>query len=764
MCPYGPPQQNERAHQTTRERAVSPHSTNLSAKMASKQLGKLRQWGREVISSKEKTVLTQEFKEIEQDVELRRAGIERLYDACGEYHGYLQKKKEYPSVEEGVKMLPVDALGAVMMSHGEEYGDGSAFGQSLFNLGRAHCKIATLQESFALAFRDTYLASLEGALEEFSDYASQRKKLDSRRLAYDAAVAKAGKAKKEKEVREAEEEVTKAKLRYEETSTDVQARMDAIQANEVQQIRDLTQLLAAETHFVEKYLEVLRNTQDEWLDVSMIQQHETPRRKASPHAFAFGRSTPSISSTSRTTVNPRPSSTPGATAPSSEDDDDGDLGFSVRRHGSPANTPRPNSRGSTRSAGTAHRSKRSYDSAGSDAASINKRMSVAGWASSAVSSLSGSGRVKKDGKKDRGIPKEKDAGRGFASLGNNAGDESDDEGVRYDDGVGEDGLSRSFGSSPFSRVLRRTQSISTRQPGNLPNSSSSNSSFNSVSGSASPSPSAPRRLMRAMFDFSGSSDELSFRTGDEIIVVSEPKGGWSMGELSGRRGLFPIDYAEDVPAFRARIVPPPRLTSIAQRAQTDTASEDGTSIVSDFQDVEPSIRLYDEPFGDHHLAKSPMVAEHDHEHEPSVDMTDEGEDEMQGLFGSSDRTMPNGAPPVTFTAHGYEVGNAAGNPVTVNAANSRQPPALPQRKPSKKPPPPPPARRSTISASAAPAHGVRSGDSSVSAPASTANLAASVSFPPPPPVTSRRAKLRARSSTPSMQATDPSDTISPFDN
>ena len=52
----------------------------------------------------------------------------RLYNACGEYHGYLQKKKEYSSVEEGVKMLPVDALGAVMMSHGEEFGPDSAFG------------------------------------------------------------------------------------------------------------------------------------------------------------------------------------------------------------------------------------------------------------------------------------------------------------------------------------------------------------------------------------------------------------------------------------------------------------------------------------------------------------------------------------------------------------------------------------------------------------------------------------------------------------
>jgi len=137
----------------------------------------------------------------------------RLYNACGEYHGYLQKKKEYSSVEEGVKMLAVDALGAVMMSHGEEFGGDSAFGQGLLKVGRAHCKIATLQETFALTFQDTYLASLQGALDEFNDYSSQRKKLDSRRLAYDAAVTKASKAKKEKEIKEAEEELTKAKLR-----------------------------------------------------------------------------------------------------------------------------------------------------------------------------------------------------------------------------------------------------------------------------------------------------------------------------------------------------------------------------------------------------------------------------------------------------------------------------------------------------------------------------------------------------------------------
>lgn len=48
-------------------------------------------------------------------------------------------------------------------------------------LGRAHCKVATLQEAYALTFRDTYFASLETFINEVKEYEQQRKKLESRR-------------------------------------------------------------------------------------------------------------------------------------------------------------------------------------------------------------------------------------------------------------------------------------------------------------------------------------------------------------------------------------------------------------------------------------------------------------------------------------------------------------------------------------------------------------------------------------------------------
>jgi hypothetical protein len=55
-----------------------------------------------------------------------------------------------------------------------------------------------------------------------------------------------------------------------------------------------------------------------------------------------------------------------------------------------------------------------------------------------------------------------------------------------------------------------------------------------------------RKLVRAIHDFNGSSEELSFRTGDEITVVNEVLDEWWMGELDGRKGLFPTVYTEIV--------------------------------------------------------------------------------------------------------------------------------------------------------------------------------------------------------------------------
>ena len=48
-------------------------------------------------------------------------------------------------------------------------------------LGRAHCKVATLQEAYALTLKDTFMASMDQFKEDIKEYEALRKKLDSKK-------------------------------------------------------------------------------------------------------------------------------------------------------------------------------------------------------------------------------------------------------------------------------------------------------------------------------------------------------------------------------------------------------------------------------------------------------------------------------------------------------------------------------------------------------------------------------------------------------
>ena len=108
-------------------------------------------------------------------------------------------------------------------------------------------------------------------------------------------------------------------------------------------------------------------------------------------------------------------------------------------------------------------------------------MSVAGWASSAVGSVASIGKKSKD--KDR-----------FAEL-------QDDIDSNYE----------------------HNDSTEKRSPAKL---------------------NKQKKIVRALRDFEGSPDELTFRAGDEIIVLNEVLEEWWSGSLNNQTGLFPTTYVE----------------------------------------------------------------------------------------------------------------------------------------------------------------------------------------------------------------------------
>ena len=94
------------------------------------------------------------------------------------------------------------------------------------------------------------------------EYQAARKKLETRRLAYDASLAKMQKAKKE-DFR-VEEDLRSQKAKYEETSDDVYRRMQDIKESEVDSVADLGAFLDAELVYYDKCREALLQLKNEW--------------------------------------------------------------------------------------------------------------------------------------------------------------------------------------------------------------------------------------------------------------------------------------------------------------------------------------------------------------------------------------------------------------------------------------------------------------------------------------------------------------------
>lgn len=110
------------------------------------------------------------------------------------------------------------------------------------------------------------------------EYQAARKKLESRRLAYDTSLAKMQKAKKE-DFR-VEEELRSQQLKYEEAEADVERRMFDIKDAEGESIQDLSVFLEAQLAYHEKCRESLMQLQRDWPGRGASQSYNNASRPA----------------------------------------------------------------------------------------------------------------------------------------------------------------------------------------------------------------------------------------------------------------------------------------------------------------------------------------------------------------------------------------------------------------------------------------------------------------------------------------------------
>jgi len=249
--------------------------------MMNKKLDRFKQWAGERMGGEAKTSTSDEFKSLEMEMNLRQDGMDRLHSTMSVYIKSMSKRKESDDKE---KMLPVDVLAQAMIAHGEEFEQDSLFGTCLTMMGQANEKVARVQDSYVQAAGESWMESLERSLAQMKEYQAARRKLESRRLAYDATLSKMQKQKKE-DFR-MEEELRAQRIKYEESSDDVYRRMGEIQDSEAESMADLGAFLDAELEYHDRCRDILANLRRQW--PAGQPKHKNRSRSLTAHSFGNG--------------------------------------------------------------------------------------------------------------------------------------------------------------------------------------------------------------------------------------------------------------------------------------------------------------------------------------------------------------------------------------------------------------------------------------------------------------------------------------------
>ncbi|GAW18367.1 hypothetical protein ANO14919_078420 [Xylariales sp. No.14919] len=226
-----------------------------------KKFDRAFQWAGEKMGHEAKITHSDDFKMLETEMALRYDGMDRLQKSMNTYTKSLSRRGE--TFDDKEKGLPVSYLGRTMIAHGEDFEADSEFGNCLIAMGRANERIAGIQESYVAHATSYWLEGLERSLAMMKEYQSARKKLEHRRLTYEASVTKTQKSKRE-DFR-LEDELRTSKAKYEESSEDVYRRMMDIKEAEADSVRDLGNFLDSELDYYERCAEELRRAKQDWV-------------------------------------------------------------------------------------------------------------------------------------------------------------------------------------------------------------------------------------------------------------------------------------------------------------------------------------------------------------------------------------------------------------------------------------------------------------------------------------------------------------------
>ncbi|EFZ00049.1 Bin/Amphiphysin/Rvs (BAR) domain protein [Metarhizium robertsii] len=227
-----------------------------------KKLDRAVQWAGEKMGSEAKTAHSDEFQRLEAEMALRQEGMESLQKATTAYSKWISRRCD--ASEDKSRAPPTAMLGRAMVAHGNDFEPHSEFGNHLVAVGRANERIANLHSNYTEDVNANWLHHLDRNVAMMKEFQVARKKLESRRLAYDASVAKMHKAKRD-DFR-IEEEMRVSRTKFDDASEDVMRRMQDVQDTEAESIGALNSFLEAQLNYHERAAEELRRIRQSLVD------------------------------------------------------------------------------------------------------------------------------------------------------------------------------------------------------------------------------------------------------------------------------------------------------------------------------------------------------------------------------------------------------------------------------------------------------------------------------------------------------------------
>lgn len=220
----------------------------------SKKFGQLKQWTGEKLGNTQKSTPPEEWKKLDVETEGRKLGVERLTTSITDLAKNLDKRS---SMNKGVSVLGM--VSKAMDYQGNYYGDDSEYGKVLQKVSESQELLNVCQNFFVESLKRDLLFEYSTLNESLKEHATLKKKLEFRRLDYDAKSNKLSKATKPKP--RLEEETKEAKEKYEQTLNDLEEKMSSYGSLEERILQSIIEFTKSQEEYYRDGLKVCEELQ-----------------------------------------------------------------------------------------------------------------------------------------------------------------------------------------------------------------------------------------------------------------------------------------------------------------------------------------------------------------------------------------------------------------------------------------------------------------------------------------------------------------------